>query len=66
MTTQINALATKIDNWWIAEFTIDGHEYGTQAKQFHQLEAMIKDAFNLLTGLPQTECLINISINVNQ
>ncbi|WP_406709507.1 hypothetical protein [Trueperella pyogenes] len=48
--TLIKATATHAGRWWIGEFTIDGREYGTQARRLDQLEAMIKDATSLMTN----------------
>ncbi|MEW6862690.1 hypothetical protein [Trueperella pyogenes] len=48
--TLIKATATHAGRWWIGEFTIDGREYGTQARRLDQLEAMIKDAASLMTN----------------
>lgn len=58
--THINATATRCDGWWTADFTVNGHEYGTQARRLDQLEAMIKDAAALMTEQPEESFTVTI------
>lgn len=46
----INATVTRTGKWWVAEFIINGHEYGTQAKHLSQIPAQVADAASLMTG----------------
>lgn len=46
----INVTATRDGKWWVAEFVINGHEYGTQAKHLSQIPAQVADAASLMTG----------------
>lgn len=52
MTTIINATVERGTKYWIAQFTIDGIEYGTQARNYRDLEGMVKDAAALMTDRP--------------
>lgn len=36
------------DGWWVAQFEIDGRQYGTQSKTFSGLTAMIEDVAAML------------------
>ena len=58
--THVNATATRCDEWWAADFTVDDHEYSTQARRLDQLEAMIKDAAALMTGQPEESFTVSI------
>lgn len=62
----IKATATHSDGWWVAEFSIDGRTYGTQAKRIDKLEDMIFDAATLMTGQPETEFEIELEMAVPQ
>lgn len=62
MKTQIKATATRDGKWWIADFAIDGKEYGTQGKTLEKLEAMVKDAASLMTGKPGTQFTVDFEI----
>lgn len=48
----IEAEVTFRGQWWVAEFSIDGREYGTQARHLEELEEMVQDAASLMTGEP--------------
>lgn len=61
--TKINATATRHNGWWVAEFAINGKEYGTQAKRLDLLDHMIRDAASLMTGTSQDAFEINIEIS---
>lgn len=43
----INATVTRDGEWWVAEFVINGHECGTQAKHLSQIPAQVADAASL-------------------
>lgn len=60
--TQINATATRTSGWWVANFTVGGHEYGTQARRLDQLEHMVKDAAALMTDQPEDSFTVHIDI----
>lgn len=69
MTTPITATTTRSGRWWTCEFTIDGQEYGTQAKRLDQIPAMVKDAASLMTGLPKSEFEVRVVVqqeDINQ
>ena len=59
--TLIEANAVRDDGWWVAEFSLEGKEFGTQARRLDQLESMIKDAASLMTGEPAEEFDVNIN-----
>lgn len=65
-TTHINALATRTNKWWVAEFSIDGREYGTQAHRLDLLEPMILDAAALMTGRDSAEFQVSLTIDAPQ
>ncbi|MDD7464622.1 MAG: hypothetical protein PUK59_00010 [Actinomycetaceae bacterium] len=66
MTTRINATAIRDGSWWIAEFTLNGREYGTQAKRLDQLESMVKDAAALMSGEPEDSFSVSFVIDMPQ
>ena len=37
MTTQIHATAERGNGWWVVTFSVDGTEFGTQAKRLDQI-----------------------------
>lgn len=47
--TILVARVIRCGEWWSADFSIDGKEYGTQAKKLSQVEEMVKDAAALIT-----------------
>lgn len=53
--------AVRDGKWWVAEFEVEGHPYGTQARRLDQLEGMVRDAASLMTGKPAAE--FNVDIN---
>lgn len=57
----INATVTRGEKWWVAEFVIDGHEYGTQAKHLSQIPAQVADAAALMTDLPVEDFAVAIT-----
>lgn len=66
MSTHIDARAIRDDDWWIAEFNLDGHEYGTQAKRLDLLEGMVKDAAALMSGQPEDSFSVSFVIDMPQ
>lgn len=50
MTIPIQAEAVKDGQWWVAEFSLDGRAYGTQARRIDQLQDMVADAAALMSG----------------
>ncbi len=48
--TSLDTTVTRDRNWWVAECTFHGKEYGTQARRLDQIEEMVKDAAALITG----------------
>ncbi|MDO5048740.1 MAG: hypothetical protein Q4D87_02510 [Actinomycetaceae bacterium] len=40
------------EGWWVADFSVDDKQYGTQARTLDELEPMVRDAANLMTGIP--------------
>lgn len=61
--THIDATATRNKGWWVADFTVNNHDYGTQARRLDQLEAMIKDAAALMTGQPEESFTISLALD---
>ena len=54
MTTQIHATAERGNGWWVVTFSVDGTEFGTQAKRLDQINDMVADAASLMTGRPES------------
>lgn len=48
----IQATVTHDGKWWVADFTVDGHEYGTQARSLSTMREMVADAAALMTDRP--------------
>ncbi|WP_196717427.1 hypothetical protein [Actinomyces trachealis] len=59
--TAIKATVQRDGKWWVVDFTIDGHEYATQARQLDQVEAMVKDAAALMTD--RNEDTVTVDVN---
>lgn len=62
--TDITAHAIRENGWWVADFTCDGKEYGTQAKRLDQLMDMVKDASALMTGRPEDTFDVHIVVDM--
>ncbi|MDO5671681.1 MAG: hypothetical protein Q4G30_02325 [Actinomycetaceae bacterium] len=52
--TTAYAKAQKDGKWWVAFFTVDGKQYGTQGLSFSELERMVKDAADCM-GYPDID-----------
>ncbi|MDY5151354.1 hypothetical protein R6G85_02480 [Actinotignum urinale] len=64
MTTTITAKVTRDNGWWVAFFTLNGIEYGTQARRLDQLDTMIKDAINLVTDKPGSDVEVSLKLDM--
>ncbi|MBS5748090.1 MULTISPECIES: hypothetical protein [Actinotignum] len=61
--TTIDTTVTRDGNWWVAEFTLNGKEYGTQARRLDQIEEMVKDAAALITGDSLDSFAVNVTVD---
>lgn len=59
--TNINAYVLRDGKWWIAEFTVDGKEYGTQARRLDKISDEVADAASLMTGQPAQEFQVTLT-----
>ncbi|MFY9262591.1 MAG: hypothetical protein GX483_01965 [Actinomycetaceae bacterium] len=59
---KIEARAIRDNPWWVAEFAIEGREYGTQARRLDLLEGMIRDAAALMTGRAKDSFDIRLTV----
>ncbi|QPL05150.1 MULTISPECIES: helix-turn-helix domain-containing protein [Actinomyces] len=57
----INATVTRDGTWWVADFTIDGHEYGTQARRLSDIAAEVADAAALMTDRDPSDYAVTIT-----
>ncbi|WP_172120991.1 hypothetical protein [Actinomyces faecalis] len=57
----INATVTQDGRWWVADFTVDGHEYGTQARRLSDITAQVADAAALMTDRDPSDYTITIT-----
>lgn len=57
----INATVTRDGKWWVADFTVDGHEYGTQARRLGDIAAEVADAAALMTDRDPSDYTITIT-----
>lgn len=57
----IIASVTRGEKWWVAEFVVDGHEYGTQAKDLSQIPSQVADAAALMTDRPVDSFTVTIT-----
>ena len=64
--TSLDTTVTRDGNWWVAEFTLHGKEYGTQARRLDQIEAMVKDAAALITGESLDSFTVNITVETSE
>ena len=62
MTTQIHATAERGNGWWVVAFSVDGTEFGTQAKRLDQINDMVADAASLMTGRPESDFIIDYEV----
>ncbi|MDK6905635.1 hypothetical protein ACYATL_09150 [Actinotignum timonense] len=60
--TTLNTTVTRDGNWCVAEFALNGKEYGTQARRLDHIEDMAKDAAALITGDPLDSFAVNITV----
>ncbi len=63
MTIPIQAEAVKDGQWWVAEFSLDGRAYGTQARRIDQLQDMVADAAALMSGADKADFDVAISVD---
>ncbi|MDE1566192.1 MULTISPECIES: transcriptional regulator [Actinomycetaceae] len=61
--TTLDTTVTRDGNWWVAEFTLNGKEYGTQARRLDQIDEMVKDTAALITGDPLDSFAVNVSVD---
>ncbi len=61
MTTLIQAQAVKDGEWWVASFTLNGQNYGTQARRIDQLQDMVADAASLVTGVEKVDFDVTVT-----
>ncbi|MBS5749275.1 MAG: transcriptional regulator [Actinotignum schaalii] len=61
--TTLNATVTRDGHWWVAEFALTGKEYGTQACRLDQIEEMVKDAAEVITGDPLDSFAVNVTVD---
>ncbi|WP_172191190.1 helix-turn-helix domain-containing protein [Actinomyces faecalis] len=57
----INATVTQDGRWWVADFTVDGHEYGTQARRLGDVAAQVADAAALMTDRDPSDYTVTIT-----
>lgn len=62
--TTIHASAQRDGKWRAVSFTVDGHEYGTQARRLDQVEAMVKDAAALMTDRIEDTFVVSVNVLV--
>lgn len=63
MTIPIQAEAVKDGQWWVAEFSLDGRAYGTQARRIDQLQDMVADAAALMSGADKDDFDVAILVD---
>ncbi|MDE1558852.1 MULTISPECIES: hypothetical protein [Actinotignum] len=61
--TTLNTTVARDGHWWVAEFALNGKEYGTQACRLDQIEEMAKDAAALITGDPLDSFAVNVTVD---
>ncbi|SDN75048.1 hypothetical protein SAMN05216355_11281 [Actinomyces ruminicola] len=59
--TRIEATAQYCDSWWAVEFTLQGHEYSTQARRLDEVVPMVADAA-LMTGQPADDFEVHCKV----
>ena len=64
--TSLDTTVTRDGDWWGAEFTLHGKEYGTQARRLDQIEEMVKDAAALITGESLDSFTVNITVETSE
>lgn len=62
MMTNIHATVERGEKYWVAHFTVDGMDYGTQARRYNELEEMVKDAAALMTDRPANSFTVTLSL----
>ncbi|MBE6475073.1 MAG: hypothetical protein E7Z95_05820 [Actinomyces succiniciruminis] len=60
--TRIEATAQYCDGWWAVEFTLQGHEYSTQARRLDEVVPMVADAAALMTGQPADDFEVHYEV----
>ncbi|MDO4899818.1 hypothetical protein [Actinomyces sp.] len=61
--TRIEATAQYCDGWWAVEFTLQGHEYSTQARRLDEVVPMVADAAALMTGQPADDFEVRYKVS---
>lgn len=56
----IQAAVTRDGQWWAADFTVDGREYGTQARSLSAVREMVADAAALMTDRPASAFAVSL------
>ncbi|RAX21642.1 MULTISPECIES: hypothetical protein [Actinomyces] len=60
--TRIEAMALYCEGWWAIDFTLEGHEYSTQARRLDEVVPMVTDAAVLMTGRPTDDFEVHYTV----
>lgn len=60
----IEASVTWDGRWWVADLTVDGREYGTQARSLATMRDMVADAALLMTDRPVSSFSVSLSVTI--